>query len=136
MNKFTSLSFAGLGVSLVAVGILLRKYPLLDPLANISFRYLAGILGVAVLVVGVHCMLFASLPRELPLLPNLALFVLVAGAANINIVWDGIVMGFPKSDIWLNLSNSLEFSLYYAAFLFLPKWIRRETPGKEKEIHE
>lgn len=136
MNQSAPLSFAGLGVSLVAVGVLIKKYPLLGPLANISFAYLAGILGLAVLVVGVHCMLFASLPRELPLLPNLVLFVLVAGAANVNVVWDGIVIGFPKNDIWLNLSNSLEFSLYYAAFLFLPKWIRRETAAKEKKILE
>ncbi len=59
--------------------------------------------------------------RELPLLPNLILFVLIAGASNVNIVWDGVATGYTKADIWLNLSNSIEFSLYYAAFLFLPR---------------
>jgi hypothetical protein len=119
-----------LGVSLVSVGILIKKYPLLDPLANISFPHLAGVLGLAVLVVGVHCLLFASLPRDLPLLPNLTLFGIIAGAANINIVWYGLVGGYSVNvldDIGLNLSNSLEFSVYYAAFLFLPRWVGKRV---------
>ena len=79
MNKIQSLSFAALGLSLIVVGILVKSYPLLDRLANIEFAYLAVMLGLAVLVVGIHCLLFASPVRELPLLPNLILFVLIAG---------------------------------------------------------
>lgn len=127
MNKTTPLSFAALGLSLVAAGILTKRYALLDELANISFPYLAGMLGLAALVVGIHCILFGAGPGELPLLPNLLLFVIVAGAANVNIVWDGVVGSYSKADIWLNLSNSLEFALYYAAFLFLPRWGRKKA---------
>ncbi|MCH9035323.1 MAG: hypothetical protein IID42_12615, partial [Planctomycetes bacterium] len=65
MNQFQALSFAAVGVSLVAVGILLDSYPLFDPLANIESAYLAGMLGLAVPVVGIHCLLFASTVREL-----------------------------------------------------------------------
>ena len=128
MGKTRPLSFAALGASLVLAGILVKSRPLLDPLANISFPYLAGMLGLAVLVVGIHCLLFASPVRELPLLPNILLFVLIAGASNVNIVWDGVVLGFSREDIWLSLSNSLEFSLYYAAFLFLPRCGRKVGP--------
>ncbi len=125
MNQFQALSFAAVGVSLVAVGILLESYPLFDPLANIESAYLAGMLGLAVLVVGIHCLLFASTVRELPLLPSVVLFVIIAGASNVNIVWDKVVHGFSEEDMWLGLSNSLEFSIYYAAFLFLPRWRRK-----------
>ncbi len=45
MSKIPSLSFAALGVSLIVVGILVKSYPLLDPLANIGFPYLAVMLG-------------------------------------------------------------------------------------------
>lgn len=114
---------AALGVSLLAAGILTRRYPLFDPIANIGFPYLAGMLGIAALVVGLHCVLFASTPADLPVRPNVVLYILIAGAANVNIIWDGVVVGFSGNDIWLNLSNSGEFSLYYAAFLFLPRWI-------------
>ena len=122
MNRMQPLSFAVCGVSLVVVGILAKSFPLLDQLANISFPYLAGMLGLVVLVVGIHCLVFASSVRNLPLWPNLILFAIIAGAANINIVWDGIVIGYTKEDIWLNVGNSLEFSLYYATFLFLPRF--------------
>ncbi|MCH7633008.1 MAG: hypothetical protein IIB59_07325, partial [Planctomycetes bacterium] len=27
----------------------------------------------------------------------------------------------PEEDVWLSLSNSLEVTVYYAAFLFLPR---------------
>lgn len=122
MNKIQTLSFAAFGVSLIVVGILVKSHPLLDSLANISFPYLAGMLGLAVLVVGIHCLLFASPIRELPLLPNVVLFAIIAGASNVNIVWDGVLGSYTKDDIWLNLSNSLEFTIYYAAFLFLPRY--------------
>lgn len=126
-----SIVITALGVSLVGVGIALRQYPLLDQIANISFSYLAGIVGLAILVVGVHCILFGSTISELPLLPNFFLFIVIGGAANVNIVWDGIVIGAERSDIWLNLSNSLEFTVYYAAFLFLPRLGRKRKASNE-----
>lgn len=124
----TSACLTALGVSLLVAGILLNRYPLFDTIAEIGFSYLAGMLGLAALVVGLHCVLFASTPAELPTRPNVALYILIAGAANVNIIWDGMACGFSRTDIWLNLGNSAEFSLYYAAFLFLPKWI-----GKAEE---
>ena len=136
MSKATSLGFAALGISLVAAGILIKRHSLFDPIANISFPYHAGILGFAVLVVGLHCVLFDSLPRDLPLRPNVVLFVLIAVAANANIVWDGIVSDFSDDDIWWNLCDSLEFSFNYAAFLFLPRWPRKqlETSGEASSL--
>ena len=135
MNKTTPLTFAALGLTLVFVGILLERVPLLDEIANISFPYLAGMLGLAVLVVGIHCILFGVGPSKLPLVPNLILFFIIAGAANVNIVWDGVALGKSEADIWLNLSNSLEFALYYAVFLFLPRWKRKTSalPGCETD---
>lgn len=126
-----SIAITALGVSLVGVGIALKQYPLLDPIANISFPYLAGIVGLAILVVGVHCILFGSTIPELPLLPNFLLFIVLGGAANVDIVWDGIVIGAERKDIWLNLGNSLEFTVYYAAFLFLPRLGRKRKASNE-----
>ena len=134
MNRSQSLSFAVLGVSLIGVGILVKSHPLLDTVANISFPYLAGMLGLAVLVVGIHCLIFASSIRELPLLLNLILFILIAGASNVDIVWDGVVFGYTKEDIWLSLSNSLAFSFYYAAFLFLPRCGRKARTQEPQDI--
>lgn len=127
MDKLQSLSFSVLGVSLIVVGILLSSYPLLDRLANIDFAYLVAMLGLAILVVGIHCQLFASPVGDLPLLPNVVIFVVIASAANVNIIWDAVVLGADKKDMWLGLSNSTEFSVYYAAFLFLPRWRRKRT---------
>lgn len=135
-NLTTPAYLAALGIFLVAAGVLTERYPLFDRIANIDFPYLAGMLGFAALVVGLHCALFSSAPSQLPLRPNVALFILIAGAANVNIIWDGVAFDFSGSDIWLNLSNSAEFSLYYAAFLFLPKWIPKakvsDTPNTER----
>lgn len=125
----TPVYLAVLGVSLLASGILFHRYPLFDAIANLGFPYLAGMLGFAALVVGLHCVLFGSGPAELPLRANVALYVLIAGAANVNIIWDGVAGGFSHGDIWLNLANSVEFSLYYAAFLFLPRWMGKASPG-------
>ena len=59
------LSFAALGSSLVAVGILLERYPRLDDIADISFPHLAGMLGLAALVARIHRILFGAGPGEL-----------------------------------------------------------------------
>ena len=130
-NKTTPLLVAALGISLIGAAILTRQNPLFDRIANISLPYLAGLLGLAALTTGIHCALFASAPHELPLLPNVVLYILIAGAANVNIVWDGMVIDMPRNEIWLSLSNSLEFSIYYAAFLFLPKWIGKGARDRD-----
>ncbi len=132
MNKSTPMLLALLGSALVGAAVLIKRYPLFDPLGNVDFPYLAAMLGLVALVVGVHCALFSCHPADLPLRPNLVMYVIIASAANINIVWDGIALDYPSEAIEMGLSNSLEFSVYYAAFLFLPRWsskINRKPAG-------
>jgi len=112
-----------LGVLLVAAGLAVRKNPVLDTIANMEFAYLAVMLGLASMCVALHCALFSAAVSALPLWPNLILFVMIACAANINVVWDGVVLGAGKNDILLNLANSAEFAIYYAAMLFLPRLV-------------
>lgn len=131
MNKATPIHLALLGSVLVGAGVLVKHHRLFDPLANLDFPYLAAMLGIAAFLVGIHCALFSCNPADLPFRPNLAMYVLIAGAANVNIVWDGIALDYPREAIWMGLSNSVEFAFYYAAFLFLPRCCRGKPSNEE-----
>lgn len=112
-----------LGVLLVSGGMAVRKIQVMDAIANVDFGYLAVMLGLASMCVALHCALFSARVSALPFWPNLILFVIIAGAANINVVWDGVVFGVARNEVLLNLANSAEFTIYYAAMLFLPRLV-------------
>ena len=112
-----------LGILLVSAGLVVRKIQVMDAVANVDFAYLAVMLGLASMCVALHCALFSARVSALPFWPNLVLFVIIACAANINVVWDGVVLGVAKKEILLSLANSAEFSIYYAAMLFLPRLV-------------
>ena len=128
MNWRYSVPYAVLGLALAILAVIIKSYAMLDCIANLSFPYLCSLIALAVTLLGVHCLVFNSPPSRLKLLPNLILFVIVAGASVADVVWDGVFRSFPTEDIVENaLGNSLEFVVIYAAVLFLPRL--NETTG-------
>ena len=121
-EKFVAFPLIASGMLLVVAGAVCKHYALFDEIANLSLPYLFGMLGVSALVVGAQCALFGCTVRQLPILPNTLLFLVVAAAANINVLWDGVAFEYERSRVLLNLADSVEFTVYYALFLFLPRW--------------
>lgn len=126
MSKLYPLWFAVLALALGLLAMIIKQHAMCDSIANLSLPYLCSIIAFALLMVGIHCLLFGSPPQDLRLLPNLIMFLLVSWAVIIDVIWDGLANGFPIGTILLNVEgNSLEFVMFYAAFLFLPR-LRRE----------
>jgi len=68
-------------------------------------------------------LLFDSTPREFRLVPNLILFLFVSGTAMIHVIWQGLDGGNPVDKVVKNAAgNSLLFVMFYAVFLFLPRY--------------
>ncbi len=122
MNWKSALSYSALGISFGVLAQITKQYAMLDQLCNLSVPYFCTIIGIALLLVGVHCVLFNSPVQSLPLKPTIILFVLLSLSVNGAIAWDGAFRGKAWSDILFNLANTGELTLLYAAFLFLPRF--------------
>jgi len=131
VNWKYSVPYAILGLALAILAVIIKTYAMLDEIANLSFPYLCSLIGIAVILLGVHCLVFDSSPSRLRLLPNLILFAIVAGASVVDVVWDGAFKGFAGGAITDNVSNSLEFVLIYAAVLLLPRLSGRQNGTDE-----
>ena len=123
MNWKYSVPYAILGLALAILAVIIKSWAMLDEIANLSFPYLCSIIGLAVILLGVHCLVFDSPPSRLRLLPNLILFLIVAGSSIGDVIWDGIFQSFPTGDIVENVvGDSVGFIMIYAAVLFLPRF--------------
>ena len=121
MNWKSALSYSALGISFGVLAQITKQYAMLDEICSLSVPYFCTIVGIALLLVGIHCVLFNSSVRSLPLKRTITLFVLVSLLFNTDIIWDGAFRGKSWSDIMFNLANTGELTLLYAAFLFLPR---------------
>ena len=129
MNWKSALSYSALGISFGVLGQITKRNAMLDQLCNLSVPYFSTIVGIVLLIVGLHCVLFDSPVRSLPLKPTILLFILLSVSINGAIVWDGIFRDRTWSDILFNLANTGELTLLYAAFLFLPRIAQPSTEG-------
>jgi hypothetical protein len=121
MNWKSALSYSALGISFGVVAVITKSYSMLDCLCNLSVPYFCTVVGIALLLVGLHCLLFNASVASLPLRPTVFLFVLLSVSVNGSIVWDGLFRDNTWSDILFNLANTGELTLLYAALLFLPR---------------
>ncbi len=127
-----SVPYAILGLALAILAVIIKRYAMLDVIANLSFPYLCSLIGLAVVLLGVHCLVFDSPPARLKLLPNLILFLIFAVASIVDVIWDGILNSFPTGEIVENaVGNSVEFVVIYAAVLFLPRFKGRHGDTDE-----
>ena len=124
MNLKSGFSYSALGISFGVLAQITKRYAMLDELCNVTVPYFCTIVGIALLFVGMHCVLFNSPVRFLPLKPTIALFVLVSLLCNADIIWDGAFRAKTRADILFNLANTGELTLLYAAFLFLPRFAK------------
>jgi hypothetical protein len=116
MNWKSALSYLALGLSFGVLAQITKRYAMLDEVRNFC-----TIVGVALLLVGMHCVLFDSPVRFLPLTRNILLFALLSLSLNGAIVWNGAFWGQTWSEIVFKLANTGELTLLYAAFLLLPR---------------
>mgnify|MGYP000891472296 FL=1 len=122
MNWKPAVAHAAIALSFGALAVATKQYAMMDELCNLSVPYLCTLFGIALLLVGAHCALFGCSVRALPFRPNMVLFVLVALALNCTVVWDGAFRERTWADILFNMANTSELTLFYAAFLFVPRF--------------
>ena len=121
MNWKSAISYSALGISFGVLAYITKSYAMLDEICNLSVPYLCTVIGISLLLVGMHCVLFDSSVRSLPLKPTIILFVLISICCSVAVVWDGAFRGKTWSDIIFNVANTGELTLIYAALLFLPR---------------
>jgi predicted tellurium resistance membrane protein TerC len=121
MNNLYPLWYAVFAFVLGVIGMIIRYFCLFDTIANLSFPYLCLVIAFALMIVGIHCLLFCSHPSDLSLKPNLILFLIISSLSLIVVIWDGLGTGFDSKKIIYDASNAAGFIIFYAAFLFLPR---------------
>ena len=122
------LNLALVGIGLIASSAIVKNWAILGPLGNISVTYFMSVLGASALFVSVHCAIFRAPVAKLPLAPSATLYVLVAVALQVDVVWDGLTRKYSLSQVLLGLADSAELAIVYAAVLFLPRWPEKRVP--------
>lgn len=121
MNWKSAISYSALGISFGVVAQITKSYAMLDEICNLSVPYLCILIGICLLLVGMHCLLFDSSVRLLPLKPTIILFILISVLCNGSVAWDGAFRDKTSSEIFFNLANTFDFTIIYAFLLFLPR---------------
>ncbi len=121
MNWKSAVSYSVLGISFGVLAYIIKSWAMFDEICNLSVPYLCSVIGICLLLVGTHCLLFDSEVRLLPLKPTISLFILISLLCSGSVVWDGAYRDKTWSDISFNLANIFDFTVIYALFLFLPR---------------
>ncbi len=121
MNWRSAVSYSVLGISFGVLAYITKSWAMFDDICNLSIPYLCSLIGICLLLVGVHCLLFDSDVKSLPLKLTIILFILISLLCSGAVIWDGAYRDKNYSEISFNLANTFDFTLLYAFFLFLPR---------------
>lgn len=83
MTWKSAVSYSVLGISFGVLAYITKSWAMFDEICNLSIPYLCSLIGICLLLVGMHCLLFDSEVRLLPLKPSIILFVLISLLCNV-----------------------------------------------------